>query len=251
MQNITDQEVFAYVRNNIIQPFYQLRLEKLNELSLHDVLKRKNPYLFKAKNITTAQDFVTELLQAHLSSQEETIFGGYLEQLAVFICSNAYGGFKSSSEGIDLEFERDRTRYIVSIKSGPKWANSSQLAKMRLNFIKAKRILGTNTSKRNVIAVNGCCYGKDSQPDKGEYLKLCGQDFWEFISGDNELYVKIIEPIDEEATLKDEEFKKAYARKINLLTSEFLNEFCNTGDIDWSKLLRFVSGKKVFKTYIK
>ena len=136
-----------------------------------------------------------------------------------------------------------RTRYIVSIKSGPKWANSSQLSKMRSNFIKAKRILGTNSSRRNVIAVNGCCYGKDSQPDKGEYLKLCGQEFWEFISGDDGLYVKIIEPIDEEAKLKDEEFKEAYSRKINLLTSEFLNEFCATGSIDWNKLLKFVSSK--------
>jgi len=91
--------------------------------------------------------------------------------------------------------------------------------------------------------VNGCCYGKDNKPDKGEYLKLCGQAFWTFISGDDELYVKIIEPLDEEAKQKDEEFKKAYGKKINLLTSEFLQEFCETGDIDWVKLLRFVSSK--------
>ena len=243
MQNLTYEEVFAYVRNTIIQPFYQLRLKRLNDLSLHEVLKRKNPYLFKAKNITTAQDFVTELLQAYLSSQEETIFGGYLEQLAIFICSQESAGFKSSSEGIDLEFERDGKRYIISIKSGPYWGNSSQISKMRLNFQKAKRILGTNTSRINIIAVNGCCYGKDNHPDKGEYLKLCGQEFWEFISGDDELYTKIIEPIDEEAKRKDEEFKNAYNRKINILTSEFLNEFCNTGDIDWNKLLKFVSSK--------
>lgn len=88
MQNLTHQELTSYIGNNIIQPFYQLRLSRLQELSLHRVLRRKNPYLFKAKNITTAQDFVTELLQAHLSSQEETIFGSYLEQLAIFICSS-------------------------------------------------------------------------------------------------------------------------------------------------------------------
>ena len=245
MQNLTHEEVLAYVGNNIIQPFYQWRLNKLKELTLHDILRRKNPYLFKAKNITTAQDFVTELLQAHLSSQEETKFGEYLEQLAIFVCARVYGGRKSSSEGIDLEFERDEKRYITSIKSGPNWGNSGQIDKMRSNFLKAKRILGTNTSRINIVAVNGCCYGKESRPDKGDYLKLCGQEFWEFISGDDELYIKIIEPIDEEAKIKDEEFKTAYSRKTNLLTSEFLNEFCDAGDIDWNKLLKFVSSKKL------
>jgi hypothetical protein len=37
-------------------------------------LKRKNPYLFKAKNILTAQDLVKNLLDAYLQSQEETTF---------------------------------------------------------------------------------------------------------------------------------------------------------------------------------
>jgi Type II restriction endonuclease EcoO109I len=96
MQNLTYQELLDYIGGNIIQPFYQLRLSRLNELSLHPVLRRKNPYLFKAKNITTAQDFVTELIQAHLSSQEETIFGGFLEQLAIFVCAKVYSGFKYS-----------------------------------------------------------------------------------------------------------------------------------------------------------
>lgn len=218
MQNLTHQALTSYIGNNIIQPFYELRLSRLQELSLHNVLRRKNPYLFKAKNITTAQDFVTELLQAHLSSQEETIFGGYLEQLAIFICSREYSGFKSSAGGIDLEFEKDAVRYIVAIKSGPNWGNSMQIAKMRSDFQKAKKILGTNTTKANVIAVNGCCYGRDNRPDKGDYLKLCGQAFWSFISGDDDLYVKIIEPLDEEAKQKDEEFKAAYSRKVNMLT---------------------------------
>ncbi len=55
MQNLTYQEIFNYISLNIIKPFYDLRLARINEVKLHDVLKRKNPYLFKAKNIT-AQD---------------------------------------------------------------------------------------------------------------------------------------------------------------------------------------------------
>ena len=167
MKPITQREIADYVQANI-QNFHQRRLDSLQKLKLMNVVKRKNPYLFKAKNINTAAEFVTTLLDAHLSSQEEGIFGGFLEELAIFICAKVYNGQKSSAEGIDLEFERDNIRYIVSIKSGPNWGNSSQVAKLRDNFRKAKRILSTNTSLKNVVAVNGCCYGKNRTPDKGD-----------------------------------------------------------------------------------
>lgn len=243
MEHLTYPEVFDYIGSNIIKPFYEVRLKRINELKLNQVLKRKNPYLFKAKNIIAAQDLVNDILQAHLSSQEETIFGNYLEELAIFISSRVYGGSKSSSPGIDLEMLKDAVKYIVAIKSGPNWGNSSQISKMKADFIRAKKVLHQSSSTLNVVAINGCCYGKDSKPDKGDYLKLCGQEFWSFISGDDELYLKIIEPLDEEAKQKDEVFKEAYSRKLNLLTGEFLKEFCNDGLIEWDKLLRFVSSK--------
>ena len=81
------------------------------------------------------------LLDAHLSSQEEGIFGNFLEGLAIYINGKVYGGKKSSAEGIDLEFEKESKRYIVTIKSGPNWGNSRQIAGMKDDFIKAKRII--------------------------------------------------------------------------------------------------------------
>jgi hypothetical protein len=66
---------------------------------------------------------------------------------------------------------------------------------MKTNFKQAKRVLGTNTLKINIVAVNGCCYGRENSPDKGDYLKYCGQVFWEFISGNTSLYTEIIEPL--------------------------------------------------------
>ncbi len=243
MGNLTYPELFEYISEKLIVPFYQLRLDRLQELKLNDVLKRKNPYLFKAKNITTAQDLVTEILRAHLSSQEETVFGNYLEDLAIFICNKVSGGFKSSTPGIDLEMEKDGKRYIIAIKSGPNWANSDQLAKLKLNFTRAIRVLHQNPAISTVVAVNGCCYGKDNHPDKGDYVKLCGQAFWSLISGDDDLYVRIIEPLGEEAKQKDEVFKDAYSQKVNLLTAQFLNDFCADGIIDWHRLLQFVSSR--------
>ena len=30
----------------------------------------------------------------------------------------------------------------------------------------------------------------DRNPDKGEYFKYCGQEFWNFISGEKNLYIR-------------------------------------------------------------
>jgi hypothetical protein len=240
MQLLNLDLVAKYIKDNI-GAFHAKRLESLNNLRLRKVLIRKNPYLFKAKNILTAQDIVKVLLDAYLSSQEETIFGDFLEQLAVFVCEKVYGGAKSAAEGIDLEFEKDKTKYIVTIKSGPNWGNSRQIAAMKRDFDKAKRILRTNAPGRHIVSVCGCCYGRDKNPDKGEYLKLCGQRFWEFISGNNDLYTDIIEPLGHKAKERNEKFAEAYAQIINKFTIEFANDFCEDGKIHWEKLVRFNS----------
>ncbi len=237
-------DVVTFVEQNIGE-FHSRRIASLRSLRLKQVLKRKNPYLFKAKYIQDAHDLVKLLLDAHLSSQEETIFGKFLEKLAIFVCSQVYGGRKSSAEGIDLEFRQGETLYLISVKSGPNWGNSSQVKRMVDNFKKAQRILRTGQNNIRVQAINGCCYGIDQQPDKGDYLKLCGQAFWEFISGNERLYLDIIEPLGHCARERNQAFQQEYARIVNLFTQDFIQDFCADGAIDWEKLVRFNSGKAV------
>ncbi len=237
--------VKSYVENNI-GDFHNKRLEKLDQLKLKTVLQRKNPYLFKAKNITTAQELVEALVSAYISSSEEGIFGNWLEGLAIFINSEVYGGRKSSTPGVDLEFEKDNVRYLVSIKSGPDWGNDSQIKKMIDHFDTARKILKTSGAKVNVQAINGCCYGRttkqNSYKQKGDYYKYCGQAFWEFISGDENLYKEIVSPLGYLAKENNEQYLESYARKINLFTRELANDFFKpNGDIDWNKLLEFNS----------
>ena len=240
MRNLALSDVTKYVEVNR-GSFHERRLDSLNELKLSKVLQRKNPYLFKAKNVLHAQDLVKAILDAHLSSQEETIFGEFLEKLAIFICSKVYGGKKSATEGIDLEFEKGGIVYIVSIKSGPNWGNAQQVKRMIDGFTRAKRTLRTNNPNVHAVAINGCCYGKDNNPDKGEYRKLCGQQFWEFISGKPRLYIDIIEPLGHKAKEKNDQFREAYAQLLNKFTLEFMKGFCTNGKIDWKKLVKFNS----------
>lgn len=244
MPNVMVQEITKFIEEHIPE-FHRKRLESLSKLKLKKILQRKNPYLYKAKFVTSAPELIKAILDAHLSSQEEGVFGGFLEGLAVFICARVFFGKKSAAEGIDLEFERDGIHYIVSIKSGPNWGNSSQIKKMRQNFSQAKRILGTNTSAKNIVAVNGCCYGQESVEDKGDYLKKCGQSFWSFISGQDGFYTTIIEPLGHKAKERNENFQIEYGKVINRFTAEFIQDFCESdGTILWNKLVRFNSGSR-------
>ena len=247
MNIITTPDLNSYVELNI-DLFHSKRYANIQKLKLNSILKRKNPYLFKAKHVLTAAELVKSIVDAHLSSGEETLFGEFLEGLAIFICHHVLGGMKSSANGIDLEFSKGNARYIVSIKSGPNWGNSRQVSKMKDDFNKAIRILRSNNSSANIIAVNGCCYGKDDNPDKGSYFKYCGQRFWEFISDDNSLYTKIIEPLGYKAREKNEQFSFEYNRILNLFTAQFISDFCNCGAIDWQKLVMFNSSASVPKS---
>lgn len=237
------KEVYDYVHDNI-GSFHEKRIENLKKLKLSNVLKRKNPYLFKAKYCQTAESIVKEIIDAFLSSREETLFGNWLEGLAIFVNQKIFNGWKSGITGVDLEFNNNGIRNIVSIKSGPNWGNSSQIKKMISDFKTAKKTLRTSDSNLIIIPINGCCYGKDNNPDKGEYYKYCGQLFWSFISNNDDLYREIIEPIGFQAKERNNEFYEEYSSIINVFTRGFIQEFCNSnGKIDWDLLLKYNSGK--------
>ncbi len=244
MNQLKITDVIQYVEKNI-GTFHQKRIERLNRLELKTVLKKKNPYLFKAKHLLTANEIVKGIADAYISSGEETIFGDWLEGLAIFINKKVYGGWKSGIANIDLEFDKSDIRYIVNIKSGPNWGNSSQISKMKLDFKTAKRTLRTGNSNLIVVPVNGCCYGIDNRPDKGDYFKYCGQEFWNFISGDKNLYTEIIEPLGYKSKEKNDVFMNSYSSMINQFTRDFIKDFCKpNGEIDWTKLVEYNSGKK-------
>lgn len=254
MDKLNYEELLKFISEGVITPFFDIRLQKLNELTFSGIMRRKNPYLFKAKNIQTAEELVRYILDAFLSSQEETIFGGLMEELAIFVNKKVYSGFKAEQgkfRSVDLIFQRDEKTYIVGIKSGPNWGNSDQINRMKGNFKKARKILKSEGNTTKIITVNGCIYGKDNNPHKVDvrdreksYYKFCGQEFWQLITGNSEFYQQIILPIDKEAKKRDENFRNTYSAKINELTKDFSeNYLTGNGYINWEKLVDFVSKK--------
>jgi type II restriction endonuclease EcoO109I-like protein len=233
--------VGKYVSENI-DCFHNKRLELLQALTLFDLVRAKNPYLFRAKNILLAQDFVQEVLAAHLSASEERAFGSFLEDLAIFISGMTKGAWKSGAAGIDLEFIEMGKHYLVSVKSGAKWGNSSQQADQEANFKRAMRVIKQSSHKVTVEPVLGICYGKTRTSFVRGALKVVGQNFWYLISGSETLYKDIIEPVGYEAKKHNDTFLEGRAAIVNKFTEQFVEEFCIKGKINWPKVVEFNSG---------
>ncbi|GAB4327263.1 MAG: PmeII family type II restriction endonuclease [Phototrophicales bacterium] len=237
---IDPQQLIDFV-NEQISIFHQDRVRRLEQINLKTILKRKNPYLFKAKGIETAEQLIRSMLDAQLSSLEEKLFGDFLERLAIYVCGLVYNGQKSSAKGIDLEFEKDHTWHVVSIKSGPNWGNSSQYRALEHDFRNALKI--QRQSRRYIQAVLGICYGNTKTTDNGLYTKITGQNFWHFISGDPQLYIKIIEPIGHEVEAHYMTFMEERTNLEQRLASRFIDDFCfPDGRINWEKLVSYNSG---------
>lgn len=229
--------------NDKIVSFHENRLRVLENLELRNVLKKKNPYLFRAKHLMTASELISSIMDAFLSSSEEKLFGDFLEDLAIHVSEQYHQGHKSSAQGLDLEFDRGDTRYLVSIKSGPNWGNSSQYRALREAFRKALVVQSQRSDGLHAEAVLGICYGKTRSTFNGHYWKYTGQAFWHFLSGDPHLYLDIIEPIGHHAKRHNEDFDERRCALINRFSAEFIRDFCDLdGNIDWPRLVRYNSG---------
>ena len=242
MNSLNLNDVKDYVNENVVD-FHQRRLKSLEELNLEKLLT-KNPYLFKAKNLLTANALIEDLLSAFLSSSEEKLFGDFLEGLAVFVAQKTCGGHKSTAQGVDLEFFNNDTHYVVSIKSGTNWGNSSQQDKLEQDLKTAVARLKQSKRSSNIQPVLGICYGKTKTTFLRGYMKIVGQNFWHLISENPNLYTDIVEPIGYRAREHNEDFAKKKAGLVNMFAMEFIPKFCNpsNGYIDWVKLVQFNSG---------
>ena len=219
------------------------RVLDLENLELDQLLQTQNPYFFLGKSTHTAPDIIGGLVNTHLCTQEEMIFGSMLGSLAIHVCGIARGGRASGIVGVDLEFEDDDRLYVISLKSGPNWGSPEQIRQMRIDFRRAYKILSQGNSGLRIQAIDGRCYGQTSEKhDRGDYWKLSGQRFWELISDDADFYAQIIEPLAIRAKTRNEEFHELYGATQNRLAAELIKRFARSDfKIDWLKIVEFNS----------
>ena len=231
-----------------LQDFYKRRLEKLEKLKLRTFLKRKNPYLFRAMGMQKASDIVERVLEAYISASDETIFGNVFFEPIAIITS---GGKVSDGEGIDFVIESERRVIAVALKSGPNPFNSSAKKRQSQEFSSVRNRL--YKIQKQFDPILGHAYGTlNSEPTKDRiYRDLSGQAFWKEITGDDNFYLKLITLMKDVPAKHRKKYTLLWDAAVNRFTKQFIDEFCSIdGNIDWEKLVKFVSEEKRTKTNI-
>ena len=196
------------------------------------IINKKNPFLLRVRSANDLDTLAKMVINAYISSSEETRFGSILEAIALAVCAAAKGGFKSSAQGIDMEYDEDHIRYLIQVKSGPNWGNSSQQKKLVDDFNKAKQRL--HTIGLNVQCIQGSCYGSSCQKDKGSHLVLVGGLFWQKISGGYDIHHAIHHKLGEYAENGlNHEKELAKHRLIQFLIDEGV---APQGNLNWQNL---------------
>ena len=226
-----------------LETFYGSLIEKIDSLDIVKIMKRKNPYLYRAKAMENASEIVDNVLGAFVSSSEEIIFGNcFFEPLAIA----ASGGNKALAEGIDIMVQDNDNNaiYAVAVKSGPSVFNADSKKRQEQNFMAAAKL--AQQAKARYEAYIGYAYGKKRVSGRGKpkmYQELAGKKFWTELTGDDDFYLKIIQFMGDLPEKYVAAYKESYNKASNRLVREFSNKFCKEdGSIDWEKLVEFNSG---------
>ena len=75
ISNSYDEQAVVQAIANALDIFYSTLIDKIDGLDIKKVMKRKNPYLYRAKAMQSASEIVESVLNAFVTSSEETIFG--------------------------------------------------------------------------------------------------------------------------------------------------------------------------------
>ncbi len=243
INNSYDEEAVVQAIAKALETFYGTLIEKIDSLDIKKVIKRKNPYLYRAKAMESASEIVESVLSAFVTSSEETIFGNcFFEPIAIAVS----GGKKALAEGIDLMIQDDdsNTIYAIAVKSGPSVFNADSKKRQEQNFMAAAKL--AQQAKARYEAYIGYCYGKKKESGRGKpkmYQELAGKRFWAELTGDEDFYIKIIAFMGTMPEQYVASYKESYNKAANRLIREFSNSFCKEdGAIDWEKLVEFNSG---------
>lgn len=237
MNPLNMELVNQFIDQEVVE-FHTARLNKINTLTLSK-LTNKNPYLFRAKDFENAADLISDMMAAFISSSDEKFFGDFLENLAYYVARMTYGATKPGTRGVDLQYEEGGIVYVVSIKSGPNWGNSSQHAQLATDLRTASNVIRQSRLTPNVETILGICYGKTKTVRHREgYLKVVGQSFWNMLTGQQDFYKHIMARVGHTADQFSEAYATARAMKRTQLVGTFTNKYCDeNGVIDWARLI--------------
>jgi hypothetical protein len=238
-----DQEI-----SRLLNILYDKRFAKLAEIDLNRLLK-KNPYLFRSIGLNDASELIVAMLDAFLSSSDETLFGNeFFEPLAFWTAKNAVlvehenreSVTVGSASGTDLAIETANSYLAIAVKSGTNIFNSQSTKGQSSEFLELKsrlRKLG-----KEIRPILGYGYGRNKAAKSSKTEKHAGQAFWYLLSGEKDFYLRISDSIGEIALEHRQEYMEFYNKTKNRLLKQLVINFVDDeGALDWHKIVEFNS----------
>jgi Type II restriction endonuclease EcoO109I len=243
---ISDVELNGKVAE-LLSVLYQRRFARLKELTLRDLLN-KNPYLYRAVGIQRPDHFLDGLLNARISSSDETIFGNeFFEPLALWAAGAAQIPGRQVSVGAgagqDISIELATEYFAIAVKSGKNIFNSQSDKGQKAEFEQLEARL--KKLKKAFHKVVGFGYGRHASP-KGDQsiLKKAGQDFWELLTAEPDFYIRISNAISSPAAIHKAAFDETLLKKHSELLRQFMIDFVESdGTIRWNGVVEFNSAR--------
>ncbi len=215
-------------------------LERVNrkEISFPKLLSKCNPYELSV-NCDSIESLIEFVLTSHKQTSSKTIWGNYLETIALAISKIIINGYKSNEECTDIEWFCDGVKHYRGWKSSPKWCNADQKRAVNL---KENELKNTEDFGSYKILTS---YGKTTKRiTTNSFVQLSGQDAWEEISNDDELYNKIMVGIELNRNIIRQFLENIYVSDREKIITWMKNNFLNDdGTINFIKINKYVSSR--------
>jgi Type II restriction endonuclease EcoO109I len=199
--------------------------------------------------VADASEIIEEILRAHVSSSDETLFGNeFFEPLVKWVAqqtNSAHTVTTSDGEGVDVTITSDTAIMPIAVKSGVNVFNAASKKKQGENFATLSKRLHKLALHFDPIV--GYCYGRKKQSSKSKvnFRELAGQVFWELITNEKDFYLRIVRLMGEKPIVHRPSFQLSFDHAKNRFVKEFLLDFSDeNGAINWDKLLEFNSGSE-------
>jgi hypothetical protein len=201
--------------------------EKDSMKRIKSLISRSNPYMLV--EFDNDIDFLLKVIETYLGKSWSTYHGNLLE----YIQCSLSGGVKSDEVGMDIDLQNNT---YAGAKSSSSWANADQRKTMERN---SKRLKEKKQAKVFVT----CAYGKGKK-EYESYTQLAGQEAWEFLTGDEDMYYKVLNALEEHKSEVIKLKESVYGDLTNDAIEFWKKNFYTNHKFDKKKYIDYVSKKR-------
>ncbi len=206
---MTDEEKQAIIANakeyfrTKIEPAHEAKTKECGKLSAFNVNPFLSKYLAQFAFGDSSPESVAKalILPRVFGTSITTIFGTRMQQF----CNDVLSSYASTAQGMDIEYidASDQRRKYCQVKAGPNTINKDDVDSI-LNHFKSLRNLSVTNGQRipQEDCILGVLYGDyDSlnpfykEIESEGYPVLSGKEFWQHLSGDENLYDDLIDAL--------------------------------------------------------